>query len=278
MYQKNTFAVTIEVVPPESADAGPLLAALKKLSALEFNGFSVATNPLAKPCMSAMVVCSLIQQQIGKPAILHCTPRDHNRLAIYSLLAGAKALGLDTILAATGDHVALKDRGSTQAVYDMNVFELIEAAREIGLHTGVVLDPNPGSPGFSEAVGRLDQKVAAGAQFIVTQPVYDKAGADMLADATGHLGVPLIMGILPLRTSRHAEFLHHKVAGISVPDAVRQQMADAPDGISQGVQNAVEMLAVARELFSGACIMPPFNHYEVMSDVLSAERSCGQLL
>ena len=211
----------------------------------------------------------IIQQQIGKPAVLHCTPRDHNRLGLFSLLSGAKAFGLKSILAATGDHVALKDRANTRAVYDLNVFELIEMALKVGLNTGVVLDPNPGSPGFSKAVGRLENKVAAGAQFIVTQPVYDKAGAMVLADAVGHLDVPLIMGILPLRTSRHAEFLHHKVAGITVPNAVRQQMATASDEVSQGIQNASEMLAVAKDLFSGACIMPPFNHYEIMGDILS---------
>ncbi len=269
MYTKDSFSITIEVVPPETADADPLLTELKNLAGLPFDGFSVATNPLAKPSMSAMVVCALIQQQLGKPAILHCTPRDHNRLGIFSLLSGAKALGIDTILAATGDFVALKDREHTHAVYDMNVFDLIGAARKIGLTTGVVLDPNPGSPGFLEAVKRLEQKVAAGAQYVVTQPVYDENGAKMLADVTRHLDLPLIMGILPLRTARHAEFLHHRVTGITVPKAVRNRMAKAGDTVSEGASHAAEMLAVAQDLFSGVCIMPPFNHYDVMAAILA---------
>jgi homocysteine S-methyltransferase len=268
MIQPDRFTLTIEVVPPEGPDTGPLLSALLKLANLKFDGFSVATNPLAKPCMSAMVICALIEKQMGKPAILHCTPRDHNRLGIYSLLTGAKALGIETVLVATGDFVALKDRKHTRSVYDMNVFDLVEKAREIGLKTGVVLDPNPGSPGFEEAVKRLERKVAAGAQFVVTQPVYDLSGVHLLAEITRHLGVPLLMGILPLRTARHAEFLHHRVSGISVPKSVRERMGQADDTVAEGAANAREMLAAAREYFAGACIMPPFNHYEVMAEII----------
>ncbi len=270
MIQPGSFTITLEVVPPDGPDSKPLLAELSALAHLKFEGFSVATNPLAKPCMSAMVVCALIQQQIGKPTILHVTPRDHNRLGIFSLLSGAKALGVETVLVATGDFVALKDREHTRGVYDMNVFELVEQARKAGLKTGVVLDPNPGSPGFEAAVKRLERKVAAGAQFIVTQPVYDIHGVDLLADVTKHLGVPLIMGILPLRTARHAEFLHHRVSGISVPKTVREKMAGAGDPVAEGAANAREMLAAARDSFAGACVMPPFNHYEVMTEIIES--------
>ena len=268
MIRPDRFTLTIEVVPPGGSSAQPLLSELLKLANLKFDGFSVATNPLAKPCMSAMVICALIEKQIGKPAILHCTPRDHNRLGVFSLLTGAKALGIETVLVATGDFVALKDQEHTRSVYDMNVFDLVEKAREIGLKTGVVLDPNPGSPGFEEAVKRLERKVAAGAQFVVTQPVYDVSGVNLLAEVTRHLGVPLSMGILPLRTARHSEFLHHRVMGISVPKGVRKRMAQANNTVAEGAANAREMLAAARESFAGACIMPPFNHYEVMAEII----------
>jgi len=270
MIQPGKFTLTIEVVPPESIDSRPLMTALSDLAHLPFDGFSVATNPLAKPCMSAQVICTLIRRQIGKPAILHVTPRDHNRLGIFSLLSGAKALGIDTVMVATGDFVALKDRAHTRGVYDMTVFELVAQAREIGLKTGVVLDPNPGSPGFETAVKRLERKVAAGAQFIVTQPVYDMDGVMQLAEVTQHLGVPLLMGILPLRTPRHAEFLHHRVAGITVPRSVRDRMARAGDPVAEGAAQARDMLAAARDTFAGACIMPPFNHYEVMAAIIGS--------
>jgi methylenetetrahydrofolate reductase (NADPH) len=89
-----------------------------------------------------------------------------------------------------------------------------------------------------------------------------------LADATRHMGIPIILGILPLRTVRHAEFLHHKVAGIAVPEHVRERMRRAADPPAEGVAGAREMLTIARQLFAGACIMPPFDRYEVLFDIL----------
>jgi homocysteine S-methyltransferase len=114
----------------------------------------------------------------------------------------------------------------------------------------------------------LEQKAQAGAQFAVTQPVYDEKSAAALAEATHHVGIPIILGILPLRTPRHAEFLHRRVAGIVVPEAIRGRMAQASDPVAEGATNAREMLAVARQYFGGACLMPPFDHYEVLFGIL----------
>jgi methylenetetrahydrofolate reductase (NADPH) len=270
LFKMTGFTTTVEVVPPAGPDAEPILTPLGSLAALPFDGFSVATNPVAKPRMSALALCALIQQQTGRPAILHCTTRDHNRLSIQALLWGARALGIETVLVATGDFVALGDRASTTTVRDVDVFGMVRLAREAGLHTGVVLDPRPESNGLERAVRRLERKVEAGAQFAVTQPVYDEASARELADATGHLDIPVVLGILPLRTARHAEFLHDKVAGIVVPEHVREQMRHASDSVAEGAANARETLAIARQLFAGACIMPPFDHYEVLFSILEA--------
>ncbi len=265
---EDSFIVTIEVVPPEGPDPATVLDALEPLAQLSINGFSVATNPVAKPRMSAMALCCLIQQRTGKAAILHLTTRDHNRLSLLGELWGARALGIDTILAATGDFVAFKDRQHTSTVRDMDVYGLVEAARETGMRTGVVFDMHPESDGLARAVTHLERKVDAGAQFAVTQPVYDEAGANEIAEAIHHIGIPVIMGILPLRTARHADFLHTKVAGIAVPARLRERMRTAADPVAAGVANAKAMLDLARERFSGACIMPPFDHYEIMPDIL----------
>jgi len=266
--EATRFITTVEIVPPAGPDAEPILTALESLAALSFDGFSVATNPVAKPRLSALALCTLIQQRTGRPAILHCTTRDHNRLSIQGVLWGARALGIETVLVATGDFVALGDRVRTTTVRDVDVFALVRLAREAGLHTGVVLDPHPESNGLEQAVRRLERKVEAGAQFAVTQPVYDEASARTLADATGHVGTPVLLGILPLRTARHAEFLHHRVAGIAVPEHVRERMSRASDSVAEGAANAREMLAVARQHFAGVCLMPPFDHYEVLFDIL----------
>jgi homocysteine S-methyltransferase len=264
----ESFAVTIEVVPPAGPDPEKLLTALASLADLPFSGFSVATNPVAKPRMSAMALCAMIQDRTDKPAILHLTTRDHNRLGLQAELWGAKALGIDSVLVATGDFVAFKDRHHTSTVQDADVYRLVRMARDVGMTTGVVFDTHPEVNGLSNAVAHLERKVDAGAQYAVTQPVYDRAGADELADATKNMSIPVVLGILPLRTPRHAEFLHTKVAGIAVPDTLRRRMHDAADPIAEGAANAREMLSIARQGFSGACIMPPFDHYEVMSQIL----------
>ena len=264
------FPVTVEVVPPAGPDPEPLLAKLSALKDLAFDGFSVATNPVAKPGMCAMALCRLIRERTGKPAVLHVTTRDHNRLSLQGLLWGARALGIGTVMAATGDMVAFRDRGTTSTVADLSVFDLIAMAAASDMETGCVFDSHPEIDGFDTAVARLRKKVDAGARFAVTQPVYDRASARRIADATRGMGVPVILGILPLRTLKHALFLHERVAGIAVPEAVRERMAGAADTVAEGAANAREMLAVARELFAGACIMPPFNHYEVLETVLEA--------
>lgn len=265
----NNFRIVIEVVPPAGWNIKPLLTSLRPLAGLSIDGFSVATNPVAKPRMSALAACVLIQQETGLPATLHCTTRDHNRLSLQSLLWGARALGVEKVMIASGDRVALQDRATTSAVGDMSLYELISLARETGLQTGVVFDHHPEVDGLAAAVRRLGRKVAAGAQFVVTQPVYDEDGVDMLHQATRDAGIPVILGILPLRTPRHAEFLHDKVAGISVPAHIRERMHRAADAVAEGVANAREVLNLARSRFAGACLMPPFDHYEVLADILT---------
>jgi len=264
----NDFFLSIEVVPPAGPEAEPLLASLADLADLPVDAFSVATNPVAMPRMSAMALCTLIQQRTGRAAILHCTTRDHNRLSLQGLLWGARALGIATVLVTTGDFVALQDRTNTSDVRDIHLFSLLTMAREAGLRVGVVLDPRPESGGLPRAAARLARKVDAGAQFVVTQPVYDAPLADAIAEATRRIAMPLIMGILPLRTPRHAEFLHNRVAGIAVPHPLRERMHRAQDPIAEGIAIARDNLALARERFAGACIMPPFDHYEILPALL----------
>lgn len=267
--KSDEFTITVEVVPPEGPEAGPLLNTLHSLQGLPIDGFSVATNPVARPRMSAMALCALLQQQTGRPAVLHCTTRDHNRLSLQGLLWGAQAMGIQTVLVTTGDFVAFGDRATTTDVRDTDVFGLIEMARNSGLCTGVVLDPGPETQGLENPVRRLERKIEAGAQFVVTQPFYDQAGLDRLVAATRHIDIPIVLGLLPLRTPRHAEFLHRKVAGINVPADVRNRMRRADVPAAEGIANAREVLSLARERFAGACLMPPFDRFEMLTQILA---------
>jgi homocysteine S-methyltransferase len=265
---RRKFTAIVEVVPPGGPDPAALLTDLESLDGLPIDGFSIATNPLARPRMSALALCALVQQRTGKQATLHCTTRDHNRLSLQSLLWGARALRIRTVLAATGDLVALGDAAGTSTVRDVDVYGLVRMARDTGLRAGVVFDPHPESDGFERAVRRLERKAEAGAQFVATQPVYDETSALALIASIEHIHLPVMLSILPLRTARHAEFLHHRVSGIVVPEAVRARIAYAPDPIQAGVTNARDLLAVARETFAGAYLMPPFGHYEVLGQLL----------
>jgi len=265
---ENNFTVTIEVVPPPGPAPEHLLDALAALDPSLFFGYSVATNPVAKAHMSALALCTLITGSFRKPAILHCTTRDHNALSLQGLLWGGRALGIGTVLVATGDTISYRLRYKTTSVRDMDVFELVEAAREAGLCTGVVFDPHPETKGLEREADRLKEKVRRGAQFAVTQPVYTEESAEQIADAIGSAGIPVMLGILPLRTARHAEFLHEKVSGISVPQAVRRRMHGAEDPVREGIRMSRELLQDARKLFAGACLMPPFGHYEIVGEVL----------
>ena len=231
--------------------------------------------------------------EIGPPKGINIEPvfqmvcRDRNRLALQSDLLSAAVFGIENVLALTGDHIVMGDHQDAKGVYDLDSVGLLRAMSKLeeGTDMGVDMKGNPntldGAPTFfkgccvtpcaptpdAQAI-KLERKVEAGAQFAVTQPVYDEASAQVLREATRHAGIPIIMGILPLRTPRHAEFLHQRVAGIAVPQAVRERMERASDPVAEGAANAREMLRVAREGFRGACLMPPFGHYEVVGDVL----------
>ena len=266
--KSSEFKITIEVVPPEG-EYDALIAEIKKISHLAFDGFSVASNPIAKPRMSAMVFAYLLQQQTRKPAILHCTIRDHNVIGLQGEMWGAKALGIETVIAMTGDPAKkVKNQRSVSTVGDVNVFELVKMSRGSGLSTGAVLDFRPEINGLDSEIKRLEKKVNSGAQFIVTQPVYDEKTAKAISKATNHLNVPVIMGILPLLSYRHARFLHDKVAGIAVPEKLRDEMEKAIEPVEQGIVQTKRILDIAKDQFSGACIMPPFDRFEILSRIL----------
>ncbi len=168
--KSKDFVITIEVVPPEG-NIDSLMAQIKKISNLPFDGFSVASNPIAKPKMSAMVFAYLLQQKIGKPAILHFTIRDHNVIGLQGEMWGAKALGIETVIAMTGDPAKkLEKQKSVSNVSDVNVFELIKMSSDSGLETGAVLDFKPEINGLDNEIKRLEKKVDSGANLLLPSP------------------------------------------------------------------------------------------------------------
>lgn len=261
------FTRLIEVVPPAHGNPESHLSVLEETSALPIAGFTVATNPVAKARMSALALASLIRQQTGKPAVLHITPRDHNRLALQGLLWGAKALHIETVLLTTGDIPAAQS--SVTIVGDVNLFDFIRLAREAELQVGVVFDPASAPDETAPAVERLQKKISLGAEFVITQPVYQPDTARQWADLLHPLGAQVLLGVLPLRSAKHARFMHTRVDGIEIPPQLLTDLERSEDPAALGLEHARRLIRLARDHFQGVCLMPPFQQYHLGFELLA---------
>jgi homocysteine S-methyltransferase len=280
------FVVSVELDPPKGADPGQILDRAQYCKENEVDVINVADGPRASARMSAQSLCVLLQSKVGIDAILHYTCRDRNLLGIQSDLLGAYALGLRNILAITGDPPKLGDYPDATAVYDVDSIGLIRIMDHLdhgcdlagnligpalGIHIGCGADP--GKPDAEKEVRRLEEKVAAGAEYIMTQPVYDPRTVERFLGLVQHLKTPILIGILPLYSHRNAEFLHNEVPGMRIPEDIRERMRKAGSGDQaqrEGVAIAREALAAARDLAQGAYVMPPFNKVELAIKVIES--------
>jgi homocysteine S-methyltransferase len=273
------FVVSVELDPPKGVDPGAIIDKAHHCKENEVDAINVADGPRASARMSAQSLCVLLQTKVGVDTILHYTCRDRNLLGIQSDLLGAYALGLRNILAITGDPPKLGDYPDATAVYDVDSIGLIRimdhlnhgcdlAGNLIGpalaIHIGCGADPSKSD--IEKEVRRLEEKVKAGAEYIMTQPVYDPKTVEHFLGLIRHLNTPVLVGILPLYSHRNAEFLHNEVPGMSIPEDIRERMRRAGSGEeahTEGVRIAQEALVAAKELAQGAYIMPPFNKVEL---------------
>jgi homocysteine S-methyltransferase len=280
------FAVSVELDPPRGADPGVILERALYCKEHEVDAINVADGPRASARMSAQSLCVLLQEKVGADTILHYTCRDRNLLGIQSDLLGAYALGLRNILAITGDPPKLGDYPDATAVYDVDSIGLIRIMDHLnhgcdlagnligpalGIHIGCGADPS--KPDMEKEVQRLEQKVAAGAEYVMTQPVYDPRSLERFFSMIRHLKVPLLVGILPLYSHKNAEFLHNEVPGMRIPEEIRERMRKAGSGEkaqAEGVAIAQEATLAARDVAQGVYVMPPFNKVELAVRVVDA--------
>jgi methionine synthase I (cobalamin-dependent)/5,10-methylenetetrahydrofolate reductase len=278
------FVVSVELDPPKGADPGRIIDRAQYCKENEVDAINVADGPRASARMSAQSLCVLMQTRVGVDTILHYTCRDRNLLGIQSDLLGAYALGLRNILAITGDPPKLGDYPDATAVYDVDSIGLIRIMSHLnhgcdlagnpigpplGIHIGCGADPS--KPDVDKEVRRLEEKVKAGAEYIMTQPVYDPKQVESFLDLIRHLRTPVLIGILPLYSHKNAEFLHNEVPGMRIPDDIRERMHQAGSGEqaqAEGVAIAQEALLAAKDLAQGAYIMPPFNKVELAVRVI----------
>jgi homocysteine S-methyltransferase len=278
------FVVSVELDPPRGASPEGMVERAQDCREAEIDAINVADGPRASARMSAQALCVLLQSQVGIDTILHYTCRDRNLLGMQSDLLGAHALGLRNILAITGDPPRLGDYPDATAVYDVDSIGLIRILDHLnhgcdlagnligpalGFHIGCGADPS--KPDMDKEVRRLEEKVAAGAEYVMTQPVYDPRTLERFLSMVSHVDVPLLVGILPLYSHRNAEFLHNEVPGMSIPDDIRERMRRAGSGEAaqaEGVAIAREATRVARETAQGVYVMPPFNKVELALRVI----------
>ena len=280
------FLVTVELDPPRGHAIEKLVQGAKLLAERGVDVVDINDGSLGRVRMAVLPTAMLVREATGLDINMHFTCRDRNLMGIQGDVLGAYALGIRNILAMTGDPPRAGDYVNATAVFDVDAIGLVRILRgmnegvdatghSIGEPTafgiGVALDPGAADPG--REAERLLQKVEAGAMWVQTQPVYELEVLDRFLERVGRLSVPLVVGILPLHSSRHAEFLHNEVPGISVPGGVRRRLREAGDhALRVGIETAQATLVEVRRRHAGAYLMPSFGRFEVVAEVLEALR------
>jgi homocysteine S-methyltransferase len=283
--EAQEFLVTVELDPPRGHNIEKLVQGAKLLKERGVEIVDINDGSLGRIRMSVLPTAILVREATGLDINMHFTCRDRNLMGIQADLLGAHAMDIRNILAMTGDPPRTGDYVNATAVFDVDAVGLIRilagmnqgldaTGNSIGEPTafyfGAALNPAAEEP--SREMERFFLKVEAGARWAQTQPVYDLAVLDRFFSST-RPPVPVIVGILPLHSSRHAEFLHNEVPGITIPDAVRGRMRESGDrSLHAGIEMAQELLRQVRGRYAGAYLMPSFGRFEVVAELLDALR------
>ncbi len=283
---RGEFAVSVELTAPAGTDLSKTKAQVEQLLASGIDVVNIADGPRASARMANVAVCARLAAETGVEPILHVCTRDRNFLGLVAHLLGAAALGLRNLVIITGDPPKMGDYPFATPVYDVDSIGLLKiasglnagfdpAGKPTGTPTAFVLatGAEPGAQDYDRELRRLEDKKAAGAELVMTQPVYDPRTLERFLDDTKALGLPIMVGILPLASARNAEFLHNEVPGMSIPAEYRARMARVPQGPearAEGLRIAQEALTAVKHRVAGTYIMPPFNRVEAAISVLEA--------
>jgi methionine synthase / methylenetetrahydrofolate reductase(NADPH) len=281
---KSGRTIICEFDPPKDLDISQFLLGAQQLHRAGVDSITMADNSLATARMSNLALGAILKDRLGIDPLLHVACRDRNLLGQQSHLMGMHALGIDQILVITGDPTRIGDLPGASSIYDLTSIDLIRMVKQLneGLSfSGRQLKQkarfvvgaafNPHVRNLDAAVKRLMKKVEAGADFIMTQPVYDEQGALNLYEATKGIGIPVFIGVMPLIGYRNALFLHHEVPGIKIPENVLKRMEAKKDdkeaGRAEGIQLAKELLEVVLEKFSGIYLITPFSYWHMTEEL-----------
>lgn len=272
------FVVTAEIAPPKGTDLSEALAAVEKLTGIA--AVNVTDNQGANMRLSSLALAARLQQQ-GTETVLQLTCRDRNRMALQSDLLGAASFGIENLLLLSGDHSKFGDHPDSRPVFDLDSVQLLDMAAGLMAGTdmaGKSLDGvpeffpgaavNPAAEPFELMFQKVAKKVDSGARFFQTQSVFDCETLERFMLAMQPLQVPVIAGVLLIRSSRMARFLNDNIPGVQVPETLVQRLASAEDPLAEGVEIAREAVAWARDHCQGVHLMT-LGHEDKIPEILS---------
>ncbi len=283
----QNFVVSVEMDPPRGLSAHKLLAGASLLAESGADVINVADSPMARMRMSPWAVCDLVQRKVNIETTLHFPTRGRNLLRVQGDLLAAHALGIRNVFVVMGDPTSIGDYPDAMDNYDLvpsGLIKLIKQSFNIGIDhagadigqptsffVGCALNLTPAQP--DREIKNLRRKLEAGADFVLTQPIYDPNLAikflQQYGEQHGSLDVPVLVGVLPLFSARHAAFLHHEVPGIHIPAEIQARMASALAQAPQtGVQIALELIEQIKPFASGIYLMPQFGRYDLAAEVV----------
>ncbi len=282
---RTGFAVTVEVDLPRGNDITPVVEAARRLKERGADAIDISDGARARLRMHPVAAAKIVQDEAGIEVVAHVSCRDRNIIGLQADLLGAAALGIKNILAVTGDPAQIGDYPEATSVFDTDSVGLVHvlsrmnagedlAGNSIGEPPGFLIGAsfNPTAEDLGSEVDRLRRKIEAGAHAFWTQPVFEIGALEKALEEIDDLDVCILLGLMPLRSARQAEFLHHEVPGINIPKHVRERLAElsAEDAPKYGVEVAQNLLIKARPLVGGAYVMPPASAPDLAGDVIEA--------
>ncbi len=286
-FKEGKFVVSVEMDPPRGLSTFKLLAGASLLAEAGADVINVADSPMARMRMSPWAVCELVQRTVGVETVLHFPTRGRNLLRVQGDLLAAHALGIRNVFVVMGDPTAIGDYPDAMDDYDLvpsGLIKLIKQNFNAGVdHAGTDIGQPTAffvgcalnlAPQDEEAeIKNLRRKIKAGADFVLTQPVYEPEPARRLLtryeEMHGPLGIPVLVGVLPLFSPRHVAFLHNEVPGVTIPEGMRARIQNAGEGAArEGVRLAIELVEQMRGWASGIYLMPQFSRYDLAAEII----------
>jgi homocysteine S-methyltransferase len=286
---EKRFVVSVELDPPKGLNPTKLINGAALLADVGVDCINIGDSPMARVRMGCVSLALHIQRRVGLDTIIHFTTRDRNLMALQSELLGAHSHGIRNILALTGDPPRMGNLPQAKAVWDVDSIGLIRilkrmnegqdwAGNSIGMPARFFVGcaVNPVADDLDLELDRFHRKLEAGADYVMAQPLYDMEQLASFLNRVGKIPVPFLLGVMPLQSSRHAEFLHNELPGVTIPDHLRERMrAAGENGIQEGIRQSQEFLAGAQAFCDGTYLMPSFGRYEMVAElvkVLDRER------